>query len=74
MVDIGTWTARHFVVDTRSWWQGKQVLISPEWIRQIDWPGRLIHLDLDRDGISRSPVRQRDSLSFPTAEASPPSR
>lgn len=55
IAEVGPWAVRYTVVDTRNWLPGKKVLVSPEWIREIDWPGRLVRVDLRRDEIRESP-------------------
>ena len=30
MIDDANWSIRYFIVDTRNWWFGKRVLISPQ--------------------------------------------
>lgn len=48
---------RYLMVDTRNWWPGKVVLIAPEWLREISWAERKVHIDLSREQI-------RNSLEF----------
>jgi hypothetical protein len=43
------------VVDTRNWLPGRKVLISPRWIRAVDWPNRRVVLGLDRTQVESSP-------------------
>jgi hypothetical protein len=42
-------------VDTRNWWPGERVLISPYSVREIDWSGRLVHVNVDRQKVKDSP-------------------
>lgn len=51
----GPWAIRYMVVDTRNWWPGRKVLVSPRWIESIDWPGSSFRVDLDREGIRSGP-------------------
>jgi len=39
------------IVDTKNWWLGTKVLISPQQARVIDWTNRLVDLDIDRQRI-----------------------
>ena len=55
LVDDAGWSIRYITVDTRNWWPGERVLISPRSVREIDWAGRLIHLDIDRQKVKGSP-------------------
>jgi hypothetical protein len=55
LVEVGDWTVRYLVVDTRNWWAGQQVLIAPPAVQEIVWPDRRIRLNLSRDKIRTSP-------------------
>jgi hypothetical protein len=55
LVDDENWTIRYVVVDTRNWWPGKKVLISPEWIRSVSWTDSRVYVDLSRDTIKNGP-------------------
>ena len=37
MIDDANRSVHYFVVDTRNWWFGKRVLISPLAVKTIDW-------------------------------------
>jgi PRC-barrel domain len=56
LVDDAGWSVRYVAVDTRNWWPGKKVLISPRSVREFDWPNRLMHLDVDRQKVKDSPA------------------
>jgi hypothetical protein len=49
------WIIRYLVVDTRNWLPGKSVLISPEWVRDIDWEQHEVWVDVPRQTIENSP-------------------
>jgi hypothetical protein len=55
IVDDERWSIRYVTVDTRNWWPGRRVLISPRSVREIDWENRLMHLDIDRQHVKDSP-------------------
>src|SRR5438067_4674720 len=55
LVDDVDWSIRYIKVDTKNWWPGSRVLISPRSVRRIDRPKRLIHLDVDRQKVEHSP-------------------
>jgi sporulation protein YlmC with PRC-barrel domain len=55
IVDDREWAIRYMVVDTRNWWPGKKVLVSPEWIREVSWPDSRVYVDLSREGIKSAP-------------------
>jgi len=50
------WSIRHLIVDTRNWWPGKMVLISPQSASEIDWTDRLVNIDVDRHSVKESPA------------------
>jgi len=61
LVDDADWVIRYLVVDTRDWLPGKHVLISPEWIREINWIDYGVHVDVRREIIETSPEYVRDA-------------
>jgi hypothetical protein len=54
-VDDAGWNIRYIKVDTRNWWPGERVLISPYSVREIDWSGKLVHIDVNRQTVKDSP-------------------
>jgi hypothetical protein len=42
-------------VDTRNWWPGKKVLVSPQWIENVSWPDSKVCLHLSRETIKNGP-------------------
>jgi len=55
LIDDHTWAIRYLVVDTRNWWPGKKVLLSPQWIERVSWPEALVHVDLLSETIAAAP-------------------
>jgi sporulation protein YlmC with PRC-barrel domain len=55
LLDDREWAIRYLVVDTRNWWPGKKVLISPDWIGRVRWEDSRVHVDLTREGIKSAP-------------------
>jgi hypothetical protein len=55
IIDDENWTVRYLVVDTRNWWPGKKVLVSPEWIQHVSWSDSRVYVDLSRQTIQDSP-------------------
>ncbi|MGB8377871.1 MAG: PRC-barrel domain-containing protein [Rhodanobacteraceae bacterium] len=55
LVDEQTWAIRYLIVNTSNWWLGHQVLIAPEWIRDVSWSDRMVSLDLTRQKIKDAP-------------------
>ncbi len=55
MIDDADWSIHYFIVDTRNWWFGKRVLISPLAVKSIDWFDRHVELDVSREQVESSP-------------------
>ena len=55
LVDDAGWSIRYIKVDTRNWWPGARVLISPRSVREIDWADWLIQVDVNRQKIKDGP-------------------
>jgi hypothetical protein len=55
LVSDADWSIHYLIVDTRNWWPGKEVLISPRSAREIDWLDQLVSLDVDRQQVKDSP-------------------
>jgi sporulation protein YlmC with PRC-barrel domain len=54
-IDDRSWDIRYFIVDTRNWWPGEHVVLSPLAVRQIIWPQREIKLNVACDEVKASP-------------------
>lgn len=64
-----SWCIRYFVVDTRTILPGKKVILSPEWIKEIDWGASKVVVDLLADTIKNSPeVDLNEPISRKTEE------
>ncbi len=55
--DGKTWAIRYVEVATRSWWPGKKVLVSPEWIERASWTDSKVYAGLSREAIKSAPER-----------------
>jgi len=62
VIDDATWTIRYLIADTRNWWPGKKVLISPKWIERVSWDDSKVFVKLSRDAVRRSPEYSAESL------------
>ncbi|MEP7241391.1 MAG: PRC-barrel domain-containing protein [Devosia sp.] len=56
LIDDTDWGVRFLVIDTRNWWPGKRVLISPKSVLEIDWQARMVTLNADRQKVKDSPA------------------
>ena len=54
-IDDESWAIRYLVIDTKNWWGGKKVLISPHWIDRISWEDLKVYVNLSREIIKQSP-------------------
>ena len=55
IIDDESWSIRYIVVDTRNWWPGKKVLVSPQWIEKVSWADSTVYVDLTRGAIKNAP-------------------
>ena len=62
IIDDETWAIRYLVIDTRNWWPGKKVLISPEWIERVSWRESKVFVNLSRDVIKTAPDYVEEGL------------
>ena len=62
IIDDETWAIRYLVIDTRNWWPGKKVLVSPQWIERVSWSESKVFTRLSREAIKQSPEYTEDSL------------
>ena len=62
IIDDETWAIRYLVIDTRNWWPGKKVLISPQWIDRISWDESKVFVNLSREAVKKSPEFTKESL------------
>lgn len=62
IIDDETWAIRYLVIDTRNWWPGKKVLISPKWIERVSWEKSKVFVNLLRETIKLSPEFTEESL------------
>ena len=62
IIDDETWAIRYLVIDTRNWWPGKKVLVSPRWIERVSWSESKVFVNLPRETIKQSPEYTEESL------------
>jgi hypothetical protein len=56
LIDDTDWTIHYLTVDTKNWWPGKHVLISPRSAKDMSWAESLVSLDMDRQTVMDSPA------------------
>lgn len=55
LIDDQTWAIRYLIVDTSNWPGGRSVLISPRWVREVNWHQSKVHVDADVEKVKTSP-------------------
>lgn len=55
LLEDADWSIRYLVIDTRNWWPGKKVLISPRSVLDIDWTDGLVNLGVNRQKVKGGP-------------------
>ena len=55
LFDEDSWAMSSIVIDTRDWWPGRHVLVSPEQVERVSWLERSVHLRISRAEVEQSP-------------------
>jgi sporulation protein YlmC with PRC-barrel domain len=55
VIQCDEWVIRYLLVDTRNFLGGRKVLVSPAWIRQVDWEEAEVTVEMETDEIASSP-------------------
>jgi hypothetical protein len=45
------WRIRYMVAATRDFLPGKKVLVAPDWLTEVDWAGRVVHVSLTSEQL-----------------------
>ena len=56
--DDSSWKLMFMVVDTGSWFPGKKVLISPDWVKEINWYTSTVMVNASVAYVKNSPEYQ----------------
>jgi len=62
LIDDEAWAIRYLIVDTKNWWSGKMVLVSPKWIERVSWSESKVFVHLSRDEVKQSPEYTQEYL------------
>lgn len=62
LVEESDWTIHYLVIDTKNWWPGKKVLISPHSARDINWAEKTVALNVDRQRVKNSPTYDASTI------------
>ena len=55
IVDDSTWRIHFMIVDTGNWFPGKKVLISPAWVKEINWAENSVVVNAPVQHVKSSP-------------------
>lgn len=55
LIETDSWAVRYLMVDTRNWWPGRMVLISPSWASGVSWVEKKLFVDATREHVQGSP-------------------
>jgi sporulation protein YlmC with PRC-barrel domain len=54
LVEDEDWSIRFLVADTHNWLPGKKVILSPKWIKGVQWADSSVYFDLTRETVRNS--------------------
>lgn len=55
LLEDDVWGIRYLIIDTRNWWPGQHVLLSPYAVKEITWSKKQIFLNVSREQVKGSP-------------------
>ncbi len=55
IVDDDNWIIRYLVIDTRNILPGKKVIISPQWVKKVNWEESHVQILLSQESVKQSP-------------------
>ena len=55
IVDLEMWAIVYVEIGTRNWLPGKKVLLSPQWIKTVEWDDAKVYAALTREAIEDAP-------------------
>ncbi len=55
VIDVRAWSVHRLVVDTKNWWPGRKVVVSPRQIQRVRWSDHSVRVNLTRDEIKHAP-------------------
>jgi uncharacterized protein YrrD len=62
IVDDENWAIGYLVINTGKWLPGRKVLVSPKWIKSVNWADSSVYLDHSRQSVE-------NSIDFESSEA-----
>lgn len=70
LFDEDDWSIRQIAVDTRNWWPGKHVVISPPHVERISWEFSEVFVDITREALENGPEYDATRMPFSTQSQS----
>jgi sporulation protein YlmC with PRC-barrel domain len=67
IIDIEKWVIDYMVIDAGNWLPGKKILISPQWVKNVNWADANVYLDRSRKEVQQIPEfddSETDSLVY----------
>jgi hypothetical protein len=55
LIDEKSWAIRYIIVNTSNWGLGHELLIAPQWIRDVSWTESKVTVNLSRQTIKDAP-------------------
>lgn len=55
LIDDTTWEIKFLLVDSRTWWPSRPVMIDPKWVHSVDWFVKCIKVRKSKKEIESSP-------------------
>jgi hypothetical protein len=65
IIDDETWHIEYLVIEMHSWLSGKKVLIARKHIKEIQWAGSKVLVDVTKYRLENSPAYEESALSQP---------
>lgn len=55
LIDEETWAIRYLAVNTSNWWLGHEVVIAPQWIKDVSWSDATVSVNVTRQAVKDAP-------------------
>lgn len=55
LIDEKTWAIRYLAVNTSNWWLGHEVVIAPQWIKDVSWSDATVSVNVTRQAVKDAP-------------------
>jgi hypothetical protein len=62
LIDDKAWAVQYMIIDTKNWWPGQHVLLSPYAVSGVSWEDREIRLNVLREKVKTAPPWNPDAM------------